>query len=1361
MFGPNGNPQARNLFEAIGCLQDREGPHLKVQAVRWKAQPQRPGELKSPACRYLATGPLKHGFSSVPKIPPRRRFLTEGHMGILDVTKEQLRQLDGDSLRELVGLMCEAEIQQAGMPVSAVKWGGAHTAADGGLDVEVDLENRQFHGDFVPRNLTGFQVKKSSMTPSGISAEMSPKGQLRPIFRELAERNGCYVIVSLADDPTDSRLTQRLNAMRGQVSPVEVDGNLHLDFYGCGKLSQWLRRHPGVQLWLHDRLGMPLRGWKSFGRWTYVPSDDDDRLISREGISIVLPERDAPRLEIEPGINRMRDLVRTSGKPLRIVGLSGVGKTRIVQALFEPDVGTNPLEHHLAIYADLGETPTPSPRDMHAWLHAQRHRAIIVLDNCPRDSHHSLAESVAQTSDINLISIDLDVRDDRPENSSVIQVHAEGPGIAEVLVRRRHPDIGENNARRIANLSEGNARMALALAAGVRKGESLSAFSDLHLFDRLFYQGDSPDTGLLKAATALSLVYSFSVSDDRDTVDELAVLASLASQNRLTLYGRVQELLNRQLAQKRGHFRAVLPQALADHLARRALDTIPSRRILESLLGMSDTRLLTSFGKRLGYLHDHDAAREIVTSWLGPGGILHEIENLNGTGLRLLTNAVPAAPDAALSALEIRFHKADREQLLRGSMLESHGIAELLCAIAYEPEFFERCFRLLSMAARLDIDDTSQPTGPRARLFGLFSMFVPGTNAGPEIRLPIIRRFLFDSDNGEQELGFGMLEAALLGDRWITLVPPDFGSHPRDYGYQPATAHDCRQWLSPVIETALDAATCGSRNMSNRVRKLLADKLRSLWELPDIREDLVETARTLNDQRPWIEGWKAVREIRHYDYSGGSTEPLRSGFELLTELDDLLRPQDLVSQIRTRVFSGDLDLLTMDDNIGAGDEDKWDESLSRAATRAFGLGLTAAADLHVIDNLSQELFVDLSGQHFEFGRGLAYGCAELQVLWDRLVAQIERSGDAARNYGTLVGVLNVVREKDHTLADAILDGAVQNPVLRRFIVSLQIQVSLNRRAVERLLKSLDLEDTPLHQFVDLARLQPLGTLAETNLAELLEKVLTCPGGASVVIDGLSMRIRLLKKRNGLPLTRRLKSLGLRAVTAWLHEDYRHNNASADLGASTVLKACMVNTHAGKEAEDLCDAFFSCVNSAKGSAIGLANTATTLSERIPLQFLDGAFDSDSNVTSCYILFGRATNGDNPLSRISTAALLDWCRKGDFQGRLLMLAKWIEPLAEQGQAAEPMFSHTAIAIIDATENPSAVLLDFAESAFSMHFTNNQEDIVAKRRVPFEVLSRDGRPQIRSAALASIHRIDERQRQKSEALDELHEEHDQRFE
>jgi hypothetical protein len=34
MFGPKGNPQARNIFEIIAHLQKKEGIQFKVQTVR-------------------------------------------------------------------------------------------------------------------------------------------------------------------------------------------------------------------------------------------------------------------------------------------------------------------------------------------------------------------------------------------------------------------------------------------------------------------------------------------------------------------------------------------------------------------------------------------------------------------------------------------------------------------------------------------------------------------------------------------------------------------------------------------------------------------------------------------------------------------------------------------------------------------------------------------------------------------------------------------------------------------------------------------------------------------------------------------------------------------------------------------------------------------------------------------------------------------------------------------------------------------------------------------------------------------------------------------------------------------------------
>ena len=39
MFGPAGNPQARNLFDVIGCIQDHEGVQLEVRASGYAPTP--------------------------------------------------------------------------------------------------------------------------------------------------------------------------------------------------------------------------------------------------------------------------------------------------------------------------------------------------------------------------------------------------------------------------------------------------------------------------------------------------------------------------------------------------------------------------------------------------------------------------------------------------------------------------------------------------------------------------------------------------------------------------------------------------------------------------------------------------------------------------------------------------------------------------------------------------------------------------------------------------------------------------------------------------------------------------------------------------------------------------------------------------------------------------------------------------------------------------------------------------------------------------------------------------------------------------------------------------------------------------
>ena len=358
---------------------------------------------------------------------------------------------------------------------------------------------------------------------------------------------------------------------------------------------------------------------------------------ANRGISILLPRHETEPLDVERGITGIRDLVRTSDKSLRIVGLSGVGKSRMVQALFEDTVGANPLDRNLAIYADLGADPTPSPREVLDRLAIEKHPAILVLDNCPPDTHNLLATQLDAIPHVRLITIEYDIREDKPEVTTVVRIVAEGPDIAEALILRRHPRLEQVNARVVAEFSGGNARLALALADAVGDHESLSDFSNAQIFERLFFQRGARDEQLLRAAESLSLVYSYSLERDEGGVDELATLCNIAGLPRLALYRATQDLADRQLVQKRGRWRAVLPPAVSNRLAGRALRNIPADDIQAALEALPNSRLLNSFGRRLGYLHDHEVAQDIVRAWLSPGGKLHDISGLDDDDIKLLS----------------------------------------------------------------------------------------------------------------------------------------------------------------------------------------------------------------------------------------------------------------------------------------------------------------------------------------------------------------------------------------------------------------------------------------------------------------------------------------------------------------------------------------------------------------------------------------------------------------------------------------------------------------------------------------------------------------------------------------------------
>jgi len=957
-------------------------------------------------------------------------------MVIFDIKKDDLLQLSDTLLEEAIARLAEAEIAAQGHSPAYVSWSGSIKAPDDGIDIHVQVTDPFQSSGFLARPDTIFQSKKDSMPKSAISGEMLKGSKLNPTLSSQAENGGSYIIVSLEDDCSPPMKKDRLTAMQSAVASDPNGDKIHLDFFDRSKLAQWLRQHPAVLLWVKSKLSQGYSGWRPYGAWSNPPEGAEDTLISAPGVTVRVPAEPGKKLSIKDAIGPMRRLIRTSSKAVRITGLSGVGKTRIVQALFDESIGADALDRTCAVYVDTGQDPDPSATAMLDRLIVEGRRAVMVLDNCPSDLHSVLASKIASGSgETSLITVEYDIKDDKPQTTEVIHIDANGPEVAEKLLLRRFPKIGQGNARKVAEFADGNARVALAIAEQVEQGESLARLSDSELFNRLFHQRKGEDGDLREQAETLALIYSFSVSDPEKGPNELEVLGSISGHTKAQLFRAAKKLADRHVLQARAHWRAILPHAVANRLASSALNSIPVETLRSTFEAPGNSRLLMSFAHRLGLMHEHRVAKQIVEAWLHPDGILGCISGLDENGARILDYIGPVAPEALLNRIEAVLSAPTFQGLEPRHNPRRTTILNLLQSLAYEPNAFDRCMELLLRVS--DHEDASNNyDAVRDKISGLFQPYLSGTHASLNQRLGVVQRCLNSGDEGRRALGLKLLSTALDGPPWSGLGLNEFGARARDYGYHPN--HDqLVEWRSAFIDVAERLANAEDHILKDQARQVLANVFRGLWQHAAMRDKLIEVAKATNDHQSWGEGWKAVRSIIYFDHTKlkDETEPEPLP-RCLADLDKELEPHELIAKIKTYVLGNSQEHWSLDADFDDDSDDKYQKTEVRLAAKAVGLGEALSVSNHHLSDLMGNLF---SGEwmpyRHAFGKGLAKGSHDFRASWQDLIAHLDQSSGSNQNFSIIEGFIEGVSATDSKLTTELLDECAQHRKLRQVLVN--------------------------------------------------------------------------------------------------------------------------------------------------------------------------------------------------------------------------------------------------------------------------------------------------------------------------------------
>ncbi|MDN8575000.1 hypothetical protein QZK41_11625 [Acinetobacter baumannii] len=652
-----------------------------------------------------------------------------------------------------------------------------------------------------------------------------------------------------------------------------------------------------------------MQGWQRFSDWSNTKAEIEAEYFIDDNVKVISPNhKQNNELSVVDGINEIRKKLSSSSSSVRLVGLSGVGKTRFAQALFDERIGENSLDHRQVWYCDLGDSPNPMPEHFIEELIQKNKPYILIIDNCGQDTHANLTRKV-QNSQIALMTIEYDVKDDLPERTDVYKLKPISVEIVQKVIERHYPHINNLNSRKIAEFAGGNYRLALAIASNIERTDNLALLTDKELFERLFWQQGHVNTELLKIAQNFALVYSFNIEDSGEENSELDFLAGLARVDAEYAIEAIETLKNKDIVQQRGKWRAILPHALANHLAKELISTKLVKQI-DQFAKKMPARLQTSFIKRLSYLHDVSKVKELANLWLSNDGWLGE-KILNGTydspdlvKVRLLSLI---SEDQLLALIEQK-HALDKEFLTRENP-HFVELSRLIRSLAYQKHNFKKAFQLLVYFAK-DEKEGEKNNSIRELVTSLFRLYTSETLADLEQKKEIINEL--KSQEEYQSILLDCISTALNFHEYGYFIRESNESgKSSDYGYRPETYDEILVWVDFLLELLNELDTRGIA----KARIIFANHLKEIiWTCRETRI-VKKHLEIFNKRSFFVKAHNNILNIIKWN-----SEELKSKapkiLEELGEIEFNLRPNksNISELIKSYILVPDYDLYRMTKN---------------------------------------------------------------------------------------------------------------------------------------------------------------------------------------------------------------------------------------------------------------------------------------------------------------------------------------------------------------------------------------------------------------------------------------------------------------
>lgn len=498
---------------------------------------------------------------------------------------------------------------------------------------------------------------------------------------------------------------------------------------------------------------------------------------------------------------QIKDAIQNNKEIMRIVGLSGLGKTRLV---LEALLANQDTSHKL--YCNMANNEEKEVFKTIESLFDGYGRATIVLDNCPyyflervydmRRGKKASNPIVAICNDPNETIDSLRYQPYRLEVSDEI---------VEDIIIKNADFFSPENKKKVIEFSGGIPFIAELLLEGWQKTKEFGNISNRTLITKLLGAEETSENRII--AQSLSLFNSLGIEDD--VRKEMVFVATNKSITSIEGDDEIKErkfdtlirdYLGRKLLDRRGRFVFIRPLPIAWYLMCEWLTDCSKdrlRKVLEDIRTSEvSASLAPAFGAQFKDMSKNGKAVALLNEILRVGSPFSEAEVINTeVGSRLFRSFVEVVPQTVANCL---YSALGNKKIidLYGFVEGRRNLVWTIEKLCFDPITFQKGAKLMLRLGCAEIEDISN--NATGQFVALFPIYLPATAVSLKERITFLYREINDEE--QKKLVLRAVDRALNTSSFIYFSGAEIQGQRKLENYRPISRDEVEEYIRGCLD---------------------------------------------------------------------------------------------------------------------------------------------------------------------------------------------------------------------------------------------------------------------------------------------------------------------------------------------------------------------------------------------------------------------------------------------------------------------------------------------------------------------------------------------------------------------------------